>query len=112
MDEYFRYVNQARRLDGLPPLKRSRADLDDILGRAVTTQVPADQDEELLLVAEADDEIFMVKRSSGAVIESKLTTEERKRFDVAHNRRAMSSSITPHGKLSSAWESTHRCACH
>ena len=68
---------------------RPRVDLDDIIKLVVSMPVTTeDQDEELLLVAEADDEIFMVKRSSGAVIESRLTTEEHKQLDVAKKQGA------------------------
>ena len=53
VDEYYRSEDAARRLDGLPPLKRSRSSLGEVLRQAAaadSTAVPDDGDQDLLLL--------------------------------------------------------------
>ncbi len=84
-------VARARKLDGLPPLKRSKTSLDNLLKAHAETPVPEDDDEELLFVETPtdDEEIFMVKRSTGTVVEPRLTPEEKELFAEAKRQACM-----------------------
>ena len=59
----------ARRLDGLPPLKRNRQDFVELTASPIPTaadvSVPMDDSSfELVLLAEFDDEIYLAKTKS------------------------------------------------
>ena len=57
LDEAVESENKARALDGLPPIKRSRAEVEEMVVDAAAVDIPSNDDDDLLLV-ENDDEIL------------------------------------------------------
>ena len=99
MSRWPRFQDPLYRLFDWP--KRSKTSLDNLLKAHAETPVPEDDDEELLFVETPtdDEDIFMVKRSTGTVVESRLTPEEKELFAEAKKQACMVSSRTRLGFL-------------
>ena len=63
--------------------------MDEVLRQAAvadSTAVPDDGDQDLLLLYDEGEEILMAKRSSGMVVESRLSPDERVQFELAKKK--------------------------
>ena len=102
----------ARRLDGLPPLKRTWPEYSDLLPPTPAVQVPVsdtpvpmDDSYELVLLAEFDDEIYLAKAKSSELVWSRLTKIEQDQFQVAKSE-AVQIFID-----NGAWQPIHKSKC-
>ena len=85
--------DMARRLDGLPPLKRNRQDYVELTASPIpaveASEIPVPMDDssfELVLLAEFDDEIYLAKTKSSEIAWARLTEPEREQFQWRNSR--------------------------
>ena len=100
--------DMARRLDGLPPLKRTRPEYSTLVPPAGTPAVDVpvlDDSFDMVLLAEFDDEIYLVKANSGELIWSRLNKDEQELFQVAKSDAVQI--FVDNG----AWQPIHKSKC-
>ena len=109
LDELMDSEDTARRLDGLPALKRSRSegDYQDMERRIEEAkQQPVPDDEEVLLAAEHEDEVYMTKAKGDEIAWGRLSVDEQALFQEAKREACM---VFIENK---AWKPIHWSQCN